>query len=229
MNDLTIPGFLDRRPIVGTFTSMSCYENTCPYQANKRFIEKVYPFVETPEILYGRKVHEAFDRRVSGKQPLPPDMAKWEQFATPFDGKGAYTELKLAISIKGTLTEYFGQDVRFRCNLDLALVNSEKAYLQDYKTGNSKYESKFELEVQAMHLHAKFPALKKIIGRYIWLKENRPGQTYDLSDTQSPWNKCNMILGKMEADRKADHFEKRKGPLCGWCPCVECEYNTSKK
>lgn len=230
MNDLSIPGFLDRAPIVGTFTMLNCYANICPHQAYRRFVKKEFPFVSTPEMEWGNKVHTAFEYRVGGGKPLPVDMAQWEPFAAPFDGKGARTEMKVALSPQGQVVDYFEKvNIRYRCKIDTSLINGERALLADWKTGGSKYENVFELEMQAMHLHAKFPQLKEIKGAYVWLKENRMGKPYDLSDTAGTWRKCETIVGQIEADRRMGAFEKRKGPLCNWCPCVDCEHNPNAK
>ena len=226
-----LPAFLDRRtekPVVFTYTMLHTYENICPHQSWRRFVKKEFPFISTPEMEWGNKVHTAFEYRVGGGKPLPENMAHWEPFATPFDGKGAKTEMKVALSPKGHVVDYFEKiNIRYRCKIDTSVVNGEKAFLADWKTGNSKYENPFELAIQAMHLHAKNPQLKEIKGSYVWLKENRMSKPYDLSDTQATWTKCETIVLKMESDRRAGHFEKRQGPLCGYCPCLDCENNTS--
>ena len=81
------------------------------------------------------------------------------------------------------------------------------------------------MRVQSVLLHAKFPTLTKIKAQYCWLKENRFGSLYDVSDTQSTWNEIQTLVKGIEADRQAGKFEKRQGPLCKHCPCKNCEYN----
>lgn len=218
-----IPGFLDRRPLIGTYTMLNNFDNVCPHQTWHRYILKDVPFVETPEMKWGNDVHSAFEYRISGGKPLPATMQRWEPFAAAFSNRGAQVEMKLGISQSGAACEYFAKDVRFRVKVDLALIGETSAYIADWKTGGSKYEHPYELEIGAMHLHAKYPSLKSIKGRYVWLKEERFGAEYDLSDTLSTWKKANAQLAAMEEARKTDNWPKRKGPLCGYCNVKSCE------
>src|SRR5262249_6817281 len=97
--------------------------------------------------------------------------------------------------------------------------------LLDWKTGGSKYEDPFELEVGAVLLHAKFPHLKKIVGQFCWLKEDRLGRMYDLSDTRKTWLEITRIMDGILRLRQGGEFPARKGPLCGWCADTTCEHN----
>jgi hypothetical protein len=214
------------RPIVGTFTLLNTYLNICPHQASKRYIEKVIPFSETPEIRFGNQVHTAFEHRIRGGKPLPADMQQWEGFARPFDGKQVEVEQKLGVTLQGKPTGSYSNEDFVRGKLDLTAVAGAVGYMADWKTGNSKYESPFELEIGAMLLHAKYPQLKKIVGQYVWLKENRLGTVYDLSNTAGTWQYVYRTMMQVKVDQQAGEFEKRKGPLCKWCPVFACEHNT---
>jgi len=222
---LDIPGFLDRRPIVWTFTMLHTYSSICPHQAAHRFVYKTIPFVSTPAMEFGTQAHTALEHRVGANKPLPDQFRHWEKFAEPFDGRNAKTELKLAVNAKGQATGYLANDVWGRGKADVVLAHETTAYLADWKTGNSKYEDPFELRVQALLLNVKFPQLTKIKASYVWLKEDRVGDVYDVSDTLSTWNEVSALVEAIEDDRKQGRFEKRKGPLCKWCPVFSCENN----
>lgn len=226
----SIPAFLDRRPLVATYTMLQCYDDICPHQAYRRYIAKDVPFVKTPEMEWGNEVHSAFEYRVGGGKPLPASMSHWEPFAAAFDGKGAKTEMQIGLSSKGTIVDYFkGVDLKYRCKIDLHIVNDTKAALFDYKTGGSKYEKPLELAIQGMFLKAKYPQLEKIVGSYIWLKENRVGQSHDVSNVQATWQWCEETVAKIQADRARGEFEKRRGPLCRRCSVYDCEFNPGEK
>ena len=215
-----------QKPLIYSYTFLQCYDDICPHQAYHRYILKDVPFVKTPEMEWGNQVHSAFEYRVGGGKPLPAAMQQWEPFAAAFDGKNAKTEMQIGLSSKATIVDYFkGQDIKYRCKIDLHIVSDNKAALFDYKTGGSKYEKPLELEIQAMFLKAKYPQLKQIAGHYIWLKENRIGQKYDLSSVRATWDWCEQTVAKIEADLKRGEFEKRRGGLCkGYCPVEDCEH-----
>ena len=221
---LDIPPSLDRRPIVWSYTMLNTYRSICPHQAAERFVYKRVPFKETPQVKRGNAVHSAMEYRIRGGKPLPVDMHQYEPFAAVFDGRPAQVEQWLGVTREGKACDSRSVAVWGRGKLDLHLVNGDTAYLLDHKTGKVR-EDPFELEVQAVLLHAKYPDLKRIVGQYLWLSEMRTGQMHDLSQTNKTWNEISWIASAIEVDRKAQKWEKRQGPLCSWCPCVECEFN----
>ena len=172
---------------------------------------------------WGNAIHSAFEYRVSGGKPLPQTMEQWECFAKPFDGAGAVVEQKLGISANGHAVGYWDGSVWFRGKADLAIVKGETAYVNDWKSGNSKYEDPFELETNAVLIHAKHPHLKKIVGSYTWLKENRVSQMYDLSDTRKTWSTICKLMAEILEKKKTGVFEKKKSGLCGYCSVSDCE------
>lgn len=231
MNDPgPIPAFLDRTKLVHSYTSLHTYDDVCPHQYYHRYILKDLPFEKTAAMDYGNKVHEAMELRVGAKKPLHPDFAHWEPFATPFDSiPEVKCEQKLGITCTGVACDFWAKDVWLRVKVDVSVVAFQRAFVTDWKTGNSKYEDRFEIDVQAMLLHALHPDLKQIFGYYAWLKDNRLGPRHDLSDTRATWNKVNGIIKNIERDRARGEFEKRQGPLCGWCDVVKCEHNRKSK
>jgi hypothetical protein len=170
--------------------------------------------------------------RIGGK-PLPLPMQHWEPLVLPMVERGAKAELKLGITIEGKPTGFFDKDVWCRGKADVVMMNGTNAYLVDWKSGgNSRYESPFEIALQAMMLKAANPQITKAAGCYVWLSENRMGTTYDLSDFNSTWAKVNNIVEQIQDSMASGEWEKRKGPLCGgnWghCPCTDCEHNPKR-
>ena len=225
--DLSIPPFLDRRKLVYTFTILSSYKN-CGHAMFRRYLKKDIPYVETSEMKWGNDIHSAFEHRVGSGKPLPVTMQQWESFASPFSNRGAIVEQKLGITKEGRPTGYWDNDCWFRCKVDLSIFSNAKAFINDWKTGGSKYEDPFELEVGALLLKAKYPELTIVKGHYTWLKENRVGQPYDLSDFGATWREMNRLIAKIEADRVSGEFEKHRSGLCGWCDVRDCEHNSKK-
>lgn len=229
--DLELPPFLDRRPkkpLILSYTMLNTYRNICPHQAWRRYIKRDLPFVKTPQMEWGDQVHKALELRVGGGKPLPEKMRQWERFAAPFEGASAKAEMSLGVTKHGTHCDFFGEAVWLRGKLDVTILNGTTALLFDYKTGKTR-EDPFELEVQALLLHARHPELTAISGCYIWLAENRIGQRHDVGHTRDTWIYVNRIAEDLAADIKSGEFEKRKGGLCDWCPCDDCEHFTGGK
>lgn len=226
-----IPAILDRTRLIHSFSAISCYENVCPYQYQQTYILKTVPYVETPERKKGNDAHRALAHRAGAGVPLPPEMAQWESFCAPFDGMRARTELKLGITDTGKEVDYWDKNsVWLRGALDAVVVNNTTAYLNDWKlVKNPQYSKRFELEVHALLLHASYPHLTTIKGTYSFLNQGQLSEVYDLSDTGSTWRKVKSITQSIERDRALGKFEKRQGPLCGWCDVVRCEHNRKRK
>jgi hypothetical protein len=221
-----IPHVLDRRPLIWSFSMLKAFRDICPHQGAARYIRRSVQFVETPEIKWGNAVHTAFEHRVGGGRPLPQDMQQWECFAAPLDKfEGKLVEQKYGVTSEGRPCEFFAKDVWGRGKLDVVIVRDDSAYLPDWKTGNSRYEDPFELRVNAALLHARMPRLKRIMGQYVWLKDNRLGEMYDLSDTAATWKEIGEIVTTIHNWRTIDDYPKRQSPLCGWCPVTECEHH----
>ena len=172
------------KPIIGSYTALRNYQN-CPLAMYHRNIAKTYPFVMTDAVRLGNDIHKAFEHRLRDKEPLPPLFAKWESFAAPFDGKPVHVELSLGITKDGKPCGFWDKDCWFRGKIDTALVSGNRAHLFDWKSGSSKYEDPFELEISAVLLQAKFPKATQIEGRYVYLAEDRLGMCHDLSETNT--------------------------------------------
>lgn len=217
------------KPLVYSYTFLNTYWNVCPFQAYNRYIIKTTPYVETPQMKWGNDVHTAFEQRIGGGKPLPADMRQWEPFAIPFDGKGVKPELKLGITAEGKSVDFWAKNVWLRGKLDVPLIGGTAAYLLDWKTGNSNYEDRFELDIQAILLHAANPQLKKIVGQFVWLKEDRLGELFDLTDTSAAWEEVNEIVAELQDNLATGEFKKKKSGLCSYCDVHSCENNTNPK
>ncbi len=218
-----IPASLDRRkpkPLVYSYSLLNNYANVCPHQTWRRYVKKDQPFKGSDASRWGDKVHEAMEYRLGGK-PLPPEMQQWEPIMAAFDGRGARAEQKLGITRGCKPCGFFDDAVWFRGKIDVTLIQGDTAVIADHKTGNPNFEDPFELETNALLLHAHHPYLKHIKGFYIWLKESRVGQAYDL-DTNGAWHKVCELTDRFEADKE---FEKRKSGLCGYCSVDDCEHH----
>lgn len=227
---LDIPPFLDRRasrPLVYTYTMLSAYRN-CGHAMYRRYVKKDIPYVETPQMKFGNDVHTAFEHRVGSRKPLPAAMHQWERFAVALDDRGANVELKLAMTREGRTTGYWDADCWFRGKIDVSIRQGERAYIRDWKTGSSKYEDPFELETNALLLKAKYQELQSVRGDYVWLKEDRVGQSYDLSNFGATWKEIERLVRLIEADRASDGFGKKRSGLCSWCDVRDCEHNSKR-
>ena len=222
--DDSIPDFLDRRPFVGTYSNLNGFRN-CEHQFYRRYIKKDQIYVQSPEAKWGDDIHVAFEHRIGSKVPLPAAMHQWENFAAPFDAHLPLVEQKLGMTAKATETGYWDGDCWFRGKADCVVLKLDKqmAYIADWKSGGSKYEDPFELATNALLLKMRYPELKKVVGSYAWLKENRMGQQYDVSDFKRTFIEVQRLMNLVASKRVSGEWIKRKSGLCSYCSVKDCE------
>lgn len=221
-----IPAALDRRPFVGTYTALNIFKNICEHQFFRRSIKKDQPYVETDAMKWGNAVHKAFEERVGKGVVLPDEMKDWEKYAQPFDAYDVHTELQLGVNRQGSPVDFWASDVWFRGKIDVAVIVNDKALLTDWKTGSSRFEDPWELALGALLLKAKFPAITKAVGRYVYLKENQVGRMHDLSAFNAAWTSIVFFMDLIEGKAKTGDpavWQKKKSGLCGWCSVKDCE------
>jgi hypothetical protein len=223
-----LPAFLDRRPFIGTFTNLKGFMN-CEHAMYRRYIKRDQPYVESPEMKWGNEAHAALESRVGKGKVLPDNMRQWEKHCTPFDNYEVMTEQKLAINGKGQATGYWDNDCWFRGQADAVVMLNDKALFTDWKSGNPRYADVFELATGALLLKAKYPQLRTVVGRFIFLKDDQVGKMEDLSDFQATWLEINRLMNLIAEKRKSGIWEKKKSGLCSWCSVSDCEFWRERK
>jgi PD-(D/E)XK nuclease superfamily len=192
----------------------------CPHQAARRYIIKDIPFEATPAMEEGRRAHEDIAKFIAGG----PDPQTYADLVRPLVGK-CKPERKLAIEGDAlTPVSFYDRDAWLRGVIDAHVIEGETAVIFDWKTGKER-EDPFELEVFGLLLRAHHPELQKIYGYYVWLRSNKVGEQHDVSDYARTWAKVMNFSAEIE---KGD-YKKTPGPLCAWCPVVDCEHNRRGK
>jgi hypothetical protein len=215
---------------VASYTFLNTW-SICNHQAARKYIIKDLPKEpESPEMKYGNDVHNAMEKRLdpTAPHPLVDRFAQYEPFAAALDGRGVVPEMKLGITAQGAAVGFWDSSVWLRGKLDAPIVGQQSAVLLDWKTGKVR-EDPYELEIQALLLQAKHPEIKMIVGRYVWLKENRLGEPHDCSDTATTWKRVHKTMDDVAHAIKMETFEKTPGALCGWCPVMDCKHNRKPK
>lgn len=200
----------------------------CPHQCARRYIIKDIAFEKTKEMIWGEEVHWAIEGRITGKKPLPENMKQWEPLMIPLDDRPVKVEMSLGITSDGHSCDFFARNVWLRGTLDCVIMNNNTALILDWKTGKPR-EDPFELDIHAMLLKARYPKIKNIVGKYVWLRDCNLGTLHDCSDTQRTLNSINKIANEIDfngeqRDIDVSEYKKTPGPLCGWCPVTDCEH-----
>jgi hypothetical protein len=198
----------------------------CEHQAYRRYVTRDVPYEETPALLAGRAAHEALEHRLRDGASLPHDHAAREALCVPIDRFAGekHFEWKLGLREDGSPCNFHADDVWGRGTLDVALLNGETAMLLDWKTGKVR-EDPTELAAHAVLLRAHRPALRRVIGRYVWLRTGMLGVPHDVSDTPLKLASVRQTMEKVKNNMRGGTWQKHENVLCGWCSVRDCEFN----
>jgi hypothetical protein len=220
---------------IGTYSFYNQFEN-CPRKAFEIYVARSIPYVESPEMAWGNKVHAAMENRIKHGSPLPDEMkaaeetgAQFHQFSKELPVR---VEWQLAMLQNGRACDYKDPAAFFRGKLDNVTLDLKElptyAWMVDWKTGNVR-EEPFELETNALLLKANYPSLETIVGEYFWMKTGQNGLRYTFSNHAETFNRLWRLRGEAEGYLRTGSWPERKNPLCGWCDVLKCVNNTKLK
>ena len=214
---------------VGSHTIITDFDN-CPYKAFHKHVAKDLP-KETPSdaLVWGRRVHTAFDDRLKKEIKLPKDMEQYENLLALIDSwQPEWIEAELGMRQDGTPTTFFAHDVWFRGKADVGIRRATTVRLFDYKTGKRREEDPSELEMHALLLKVTYPDIQDIRGHYLWLQEpenHRLGDEHNLSDFGRTYSIIKSSLNTISNYGMTGEWPKKPNPLCDYCPVKTCEFN----
>jgi CRISPR/Cas system-associated exonuclease Cas4 (RecB family) len=185
---------------------------------------------------YGTAVHEAAELFIKDGTPIPAKFGYMKPIVESLAGiEGEkYTELKLGVTKTDTGYEpcsFFAKDVWWRGIVDLVIINGHKAYMVDYKTGKSaKYADTKQLDLMAGALFVHYPGLKVIKSALAYVVSNEFIRKVHVREEMDTYLTVFADeLGRLEHAELSGVWNPKSGPLCGWCPVVECEHHRPRR
>lgn len=204
----------------------------CPKAFHAKRIAKTVQEEQSEQMIWGNKVHKAFELRIKDGTPLPDYLAEHEDYMQELlDMEGAtFTERKVALSTSRQPCGYFDKDVWWRGILDYSNVFRDGALIVDYKTG--KPHAKFrQLKQSAIHIFYEFSTVKFVTARYYWTKtKTETEETYTRDQIPEMWNELAPDLRQYVQAFRNNEWQARPSGLCnGWCPVTSCEHWAPKR
>lgn len=218
-----------------SYSSIKTFDQ-CPKKYYHLKVAKDVKDIPGEAALYGTAVHEAAEHFIKDGTPIPEKFAfvrpTVERLAA-IDGE-KHCELRLGVSKTDTgyePTTFFGKDVWWRGIVDLVVIDGAKAYMVDYKTGkNARYADPKQLDLMAGALFVHYPDLEVIKSALVYVVSN------ELIPKTHTRDKMNMYLSvfadeldRLEGAELSGVWNPKSGPLCGWCPVVECEHHRPRR
>jgi hypothetical protein len=218
-----------------SYSSIKTFDQ-CPKKYYHLKVAKDVKDIPGEAAIYGTAVHEAAEHFIKDGTPIPEKFAfirpTVERLAA-IDGE-KHCELRLGVSKTDTgyePTTFFGKDVWWRGIVDLVVIDGAKAYMVDYKTGkNARYADPKQLDLMAGALFVHYPDLEVIKSALVYVVSN------ELIPKTHTRGKMGMYLSvfadeldRLEGAELSGVWNPKSGPLCGWCPVVECEHHRPRR
>jgi len=212
-----------------SYSSINLFKQ-CPHKYYR--LRVVKDIVEPPaeHLNYGLEVHKAAEDYIGKGTPIPEKYIFIKEHLDKLNLiKGEkLCEYKMGLTSNLDPCGFFDKDVWWRGVADLIILNGDKAYIIDYKTGKSaKYADTKQLELLSCALFKHFPEVKKVKGGLLFLVANDlVKDDFEVDNEGVYWTKWLEDTQRLEAAIQNDVWNKKPNFSCrSWCSITDCEHN----
>jgi hypothetical protein len=212
-----------------SYSSINLFKQ-CPHKYYRLRIVK--DIVEPPaeHLNYGLEVHKAAEDYLGKGTPIPEKYIFIKEHLDKLnhiEGK-KLCEYKMGLTSNLEPCGFFDKDVWWRGVADLIIINGDKAYVIDYKTGKSaKYADTKQLELLSCALFKHFPEVKKVKGGLLFVVANDlVKENFEVDNEGVYWTKWLEDTQRLEAAIQNNVWNKKPNFSCrSWCSITDCEHN----
>ena len=220
--------------ITWSYSSLKTFEQ-CP---KKYYHLKVAKDVKEPPsdaITFGNEIHKIAQEYIESDKPIPEKYANVMQ--APLDKLKAMPGQKLCENKLGLTADlkpcgFFDRGVWWRGIADIIILQDDKAFTVDYKTGkSSKYADLKQLEILSLALFKHFPHIKKIKAGLMFLfAEDFVKADYHAEQQDELWTPWFSEVGLLEDSINSGVWNAKPNFTCrGYCPVSSCAHNQGAK
>ena len=214
-----------------SYSSLKLFE-TCPrkYQAEK--VTKEVPFEQGEAALYGEQCHKAAEEYIRDGKPIDPRFSFIQPYLDKLNAIAGTKHCEMKLGVKrqdGRLVacDFFDPEVWFRGIADLVILDGDRAWVIDYKTGKSaRYADVRQLALMSAALFLKYPDLKKIKTSLLFVVSKEfVKEDFHKEFGLSVFSELNGLLEARSTAYESDVWNPRPNPLCRkWCAVKSCPH-----
>lgn len=204
----------------------------CPKKYYHLYVKKDVKDTGSVATRYGTLVHKAAEEYIKDGNDLPKKYDFMQRTLDAFNNieGDKHCEIRLGVAKYDDAyepTKFFAKDVWYRGIADLLILNEDKAYLIDYKTGKSaNYADTKQLDLLAGAVFINFPEVKKIKSALSFVVCNKFIAKEHTADMYKSYiNVFDELLERIEVAAKEDVWNAVESGLCKFCPVTSCEHN----
>lgn len=223
------------KPKAWSHSALDAFEN-CPKQYHETKVLNRWPFQETQEMIWGRKVHKDFENFLLHGTALPADLQMHLDFLQRFkDQPGELAgEERIALDTQMRKCDYFDKrvEVWYRGQVDARKRDRQAgvSHILDHKTGKVKNDFT-QLKGFAMHEFLTQPDIHTCKVEFYWTQiRGANGETYHREQLPEIISFFAAKLHRYADAFLTNTFPPKQSGLCnGWCPVTNCEFWQPKR
>lgn len=212
-----------------SYSSIDLFKQ-CPHKYYRLRVLKDVKEPESEQMRYGTEVHKAAEDYIRDNLPVP------EQFAfmrAPLESLknlegDRFCEYKMGLTRDLSACSFFDKEVWWRGIADLIVLQGDRAFVVDYKTGkSSKYADTKQLELMALSIFKHFPQVKKVKSGLLFVIANDFVKVDFKADDQGVhWMRWLEDTARLEKALELNVWNPRPNFSCkGWCAVKDCVHN----
>ena len=216
-----------------SYSSLSLFKQ-CPHKYYRLRIKKDIVEPESEAMRYGTEVHKAAEDFIKSDVPIPEKFAFIQGPLNTLKEKEGekLCEFKMGLTYKMQPCDFFAKDVWWRGIADLIVLQPDRAWVVDYKTGkSSKYADVKQLELMALAIFKHFPQVKKVKAGLLFVVANDFVKAdFHARDEFVMWRPWFEDTERLEKALELDVWNPRPNFTCkGWCPVTDCTHWEPKR
>ena len=209
-----------------SYSALKLFEN-CPKRYYHQRIARDAKDEGGEASKHGERVHKALEKKLLGEEELPTELQGVTavcEVLTASKGELA-PEKKLALNTSLNPSDWWDSDTWIRAQLDVLIVDGDKATVLDWKTGKRRPDS-YQLELSATMVFIHQPEVNEVNAGFLWLQDKKMDP---YRYTRSMYNRLlDTTLSKINRVEEAlvhDVWPAKPSGLCNYCPCKSfCSY-----
>ena len=214
-----------------SFSSLKDFIN-CPRQYYEVKIAQNFKKSVSEQMLYGTAVHSALEEYVKDDTPLPKNYERYRKYVDPLKEVAGerYVEFKMALSKEKEPCAFDSENYWVRGIADLMIVDGDRAFIVDYKTGSARNPDPNQLKLMALMAYAHFPKLDKIKASLMFVAhDSLVFEEYKREEQPKLWSVFEPTLTRLQLSYENNTWPENPGFLCRrWCPVDTCRFNGEK-
>lgn len=212
-----------------SFSRLSTFEQ-CPAKFDYLYVSKSCRDSGSEASEYGNRVHEVLE--LYGKGELDVDnlglegkqtLKRWGHLVDKINSRSGekYYEYQMAVDQGLAPCDWMADGAYIRSIADVLIVDGDRAYCLDYKTGKVK-DNPTQLQLFAAMVFWHFPEVKTVKTSFIWLKfDEVTNATYSRTHLNALWSGLKPRFDDVIDTVDLGMFKAKPSGLCPWCPAKE--------